>query len=71
MSKSRAIPLLGKAGKFPTFVVFGASSVSTGMKAQTSNRSAMPIYPENWNFPATPPHFQRSLLLDHASDECV
>jgi hypothetical protein len=46
------------------FVVFGASSVSAGMKAQTSNRPATPICLETGNFLAAPPNFQRSLLLD-------
>jgi hypothetical protein len=45
--KSRAIPLLGKVEKFPIFAVFRASSISVGMKAQTSNRSATLICPEN------------------------
>jgi hypothetical protein len=55
MSKYGVIPLLGKVGKFSMFVVFGASSVSTGIKAQISNRPATLICPETGNFPVAHP----------------
>jgi hypothetical protein len=38
----------------PTFAMFGASSVSAGMKAQTSIRSATSICTENWKFQQHP-----------------
>jgi hypothetical protein len=54
ISKSGAIPLLGKVGKLPMFVVFGASSVSARIQAQPSNRSATLIFPKNWKFQQHP-----------------